>query len=59
MADVIIILFFVVLLAFPGFYVITRKIFPGGSRKAAFWLSGLVTAVLVGILTLVMAGVSL
>lgn len=59
MADVIIILLFVVLLAFPGFYLITRQIFKGGSRKAAFWLSGLVTAALVGVLALVMAGASL
>lgn len=59
MADVIIILLFVAVLGFPGFYLITRAVFKQGSRKTAFWFAGLATALLVVILTLLMAGVSL
>ncbi len=44
------ILIFVVLLAFPGFYIITRKIFPKKSKRSATWISVLLTALLIGIL---------
>lgn len=55
MMSIITILVFVVLLAVPGFYIITRKLFPKGSKKSAMWLSVLQTALLVGILTFVTA----
>ncbi len=55
MMSVIVILFFVVLLAIPGFYIITRKVFPRGSKKSAMILSVLLTALLVGILVAVPA----
>lgn len=53
---VILILLFLILLAFPGFYIITRKIFPHGSKKAATWLSAGLTALLVVLLILVLKG---
>lgn len=52
MMGLITILFFVVLLAVPGFYIITRKVFPRGSKKSAMWVSILLTVVLVVILGL-------
>lgn len=52
MMGLITILFFVVLLAVPGFYIITRKVFPRGSKKSAMWVSILLTVVLVVILVL-------
>lgn len=55
MMSIITILVFVVLLAVPGFYIITRKLFPKGNKKSAMWLSVLLTALLVGILTFVTA----
>lgn len=59
MGSIILILFFVVLVAFPGIYIITRKVFKRGSRRAALWLSGLVTALLVAVMAVVMAGAPL
>lgn len=59
MGSVILILVFVVLVAFPGFYIITRKVFKHGSRRAALWLSGLVSALLVAVLAVIMAGAPL
>lgn len=59
MGSVILILFFVVLVAFPGFYIITRKVFKKGSRRAALWLSVLLTALLVVFLAAVMDGAPL
>lgn len=55
MMSVIGILFFVVILAIPGFYIITRKVFPRGSKKASMALAVLLTALLVGILIAVPA----
>ena len=55
MMGLITILFFVVLLAVPGFYIITRKVFPCGSKKSAMWVSILLTVVLVAILALALA----
>lgn len=56
MGGVILILVFAALVEFPGFYIITRKVFKGGSRKSALWLSLLVTALFVGVLAALMAG---
>ncbi len=55
MISIITILIFVVLLAVPGFYIITRKIFPKGSKKSAMWVSVLLTVLLVAILAFVTA----
>ncbi|OUO57031.1 hypothetical protein [Candidatus Avelusimicrobium gallicola] len=55
MMGIITILIFVVLLAVPGFYIITRKVFPKGSKKSAMWISILLTILLVGILAAVTA----
>ena len=55
MISIITILIFVVLLAMPGFYIITRKIFPKGSKKSAMWVSVLLTVLLVAILAFVTA----
>lgn len=55
MMSIIAILLFVVLLAVPGFYIITRKVFPRGSKKSAMMLAFLLTALLVGILVTVTA----
>lgn len=54
MLSVISILLFVVLLAVPGFYIITRKMFPNKSKKSAGWVSAVLTVILVGILLTVM-----
>lgn len=55
MMSVIVILFFVVLLSVPVFYIITRKVFPRGSKKAAMTLAILLTVLLVSILVAVPA----
>ena len=52
MAGLITIFVFVVLLAVPGFYIITRKVFPNMSKKNASWLTGIVTALFVALLTI-------
>jgi hypothetical protein len=38
---------FVVLLAFPGFYIITRKVFPKSSKRSSVWISAGLTLLLV------------
>lgn len=58
MLSILSILVFVVLLAVPGFYIITRKMFPQKSKKSAGWISAVLTVILVGILLAVM-GVTL
>ncbi len=50
MLPLITIYVFVVLLAVPGFYIITRKVFPRGSKKSAMWISILLTILLLAIL---------
>ena len=50
------ILLFVLLLSFPGFYIITRKVFARGSKRSAVWLSAAVTALLLIGLLLIMFG---
>ena len=56
MAGMILILIFVLLLAFPGFYIITHSIFPRGSKKMAAYIALGLTVLLVLILTAVMLG---
>lgn len=58
MLSLISILVFVILLSVPGFYIITRKMFPQQSKKSAGWVSAVLTVILVGILLAVM-GVTL
>lgn len=45
---------FVILLAIPGFYVITRAIFPKHSKRSARIISYILTGLLVAILAAVM-----
>ena len=47
---------FVVLLAVPGFYIITRKMFPKNSKRSAMWITVLLTALLVAVLGLLTLG---
>ena len=58
MAGMILILIFVILLAFPGFYIIIHSIFPRGSKKTAASISVLLTVLLVLILFFSMIGVA-
>lgn len=50
MAGLIVIFIFVVLMAVPGFYIITRKVFPKNSKRSAAWLTAILTILLVVIL---------
>ena len=52
MAGLIVIFCFVILMAVPGFYIITRKIFPKMSKRTVAWITFALTLVLVGALTL-------
>ena len=54
MTGLILIFLFVILLAVPGFYIITRQVFPKGSKKTARLLSYALTALLVIVLALTM-----
>ena len=56
MISIIAILFFVLLVAFPGFYIITRKIFPHRSKKSTVYLSLIVTGILIVCLLAMMQG---
>ena len=56
MGGLIAILIFVVLLALPGFYIITHAMFPRGSKKKAMWISVVLTVLLVSLLTVLMIG---
>ncbi len=56
MVGLIIIFTFVVLLAVPGFYIITRKVFPKGSKRSAMWISLVLTVLLVAVLAWGMLG---
>lgn len=53
MTGLIFIFVFVILLAVPGFYLITRKVFPQGNKKTARLLSYILSALLVAILALI------
>lgn len=59
MVGILLIFIFTVLLAFPGFYIITRKVFPRSSKKMAAWLSVGLTILLLVILSLLMVGAPL
>ncbi len=54
MTGIILIFLFVILLAVPGFYVITRALFPKHSKRSARILSYVLTALLVAILSAIM-----
>ena len=47
MAGLIVIFIFVVLLAVPGFYLITRKVFPKKSKRSVMWITLILTTLLV------------
>ena len=47
-----VIFLFVVLMAVPGFYIITRKMFPKMSKRTAGWITCLLTVLLVAALSL-------
>ena len=52
MVGLIIIFFFVILMAIPGFYIITRKIFPKMSKRVVAWISCVLTLLFVLALSL-------
>ena len=52
MAGLILIFVFVILMAIPGFYIITRKLFPKNSKRSAVWISIVLTAILIVLLAL-------
>ncbi len=54
MTGVFLIFLFVILLAVPGFYVITRALFPKHSKRSARIISYVLTALLVAILAAIM-----
>lgn len=47
MIGLVMIFIFVVLLAVPGFYIITRKMFPKNSKRSALWVAILLTVILI------------
>ena len=56
MSGMILILVFVMLLAFPGFYIIIHSMFPRGSKRTAAYISMLLTLLLVFVLLFSMIG---
>ncbi len=54
MTGIILIFLFVILLAVPGFYIITRAVWPKGSKKTARFVSYLLTVLLAAILAVFM-----
>ncbi len=54
MTGLILIFIFVILMAIPGFYLITRAIFPKRSKRSARIVSYLLTALLVFVMATVM-----
>lgn len=52
----ILILLFAVLLAFPGFYIITRAVFPKSSKRSSVWIATGLTGVLVLLLLAILFG---
>ncbi len=56
MGSILLILFFTMVMTFFGVYIITRQMFKEGSKKAALFLSALVTILLVVILLAIMTG---
>lgn len=56
MVGLIILVAFVILMALPGFYIITRKVFPKNSKRSAMWVSVGLTILMVAILALGVLG---
>ena len=56
MTGLICIFIFVVLLAVPGFYIITRKMFPKSSKRSSVWVSAVLTTLLVALMLMGMFG---
>ena len=54
MTGIILIFLFVILLAVPGFYIITRAVWPKSSKKSARFVSYLLTVLLTAILAAIM-----
>ena len=54
MTGLFLIFLFVILLAVPGFYIVTRAVWPKGSKKTARLVSYLLTALLTVILAAIM-----
>jgi len=54
MVGLIAIFIFVVLMAIPGFYIITRKMFPKNSKRSAMWTTIILTGLLVAALAWLM-----
>ena len=52
MTGLFVIFLSVVLMAVPGFYIITRKMFPKMSKRTAGWITCLLTVLLVAALSL-------
>lgn len=54
MMGLFIIFFFVILMAIPGFYIITRKVFPKMSKRRSAWITcGLTLALVVALALMV------
>ena len=56
MAGLIVIFIFVILMAVPGFYIITRKLFPKMSKRRVNWITLVLTLLLVLVLSAFVAG---
>jgi len=56
MGGMILILIFAALLAWPGFYIITHRMFPRRSKKTAACISLIMTVLLVFVLLVIMIG---
>ncbi len=54
MSGIFLIFLFVILLAVPGFYIITRAVWPKASKKSARLVSYLLTVLLAAILAAIM-----
>lgn len=52
MIGLVMIFIFVILMAVPGFYIITRKIFPKMSKRKCAWITAALTVGTVTILAL-------
>ena len=57
MAGLIVIFIFVILMAVPGFYIITRKLFPRMPKRTVNWITLALTLVLLLGLSMLVLGV--
>ncbi len=57
MIGLVAIFIFAVLIAVPGFYIITRKVFPKNSKRSAVWTTVILTALLVMALAYITLGI--